>query len=138
MHMIARREEDRLLFDNQRKLAEIWQMVDGETLAVEQFMQVYYRWTHALAQLTELLLECFDQQILHADDVEPAEQLSEDFELSRGQLVARHRGVFTRTTVQLTPSFSYHCQQSTYPWYCPRNLAFSPRIGAVDRRHVSL
>ena len=90
MHMIARREEDRLLFDNQRKLAEIWQMVDGETLAVEQFMQVYYRWTHALAQLTELLLECFDQQILHADDVEPAEQLSEDFELSRGQLVARH------------------------------------------------
>ena len=137
MHMIARREEDRLLFDNQRKLAEIWQMVDGETLAVEQFMQVYYRWTHALAQLTELLLECFDQQILHADDVEPAEQLSEDFELSRGQLVARHRGVFTRQPSNLLRLFLIIANSPRIHGIAPETLrlvrASAPLIDATFR-----
>ena len=105
LHQIANREEDRLLFDHQRRLAEIWEMVDGEKLAVEQFMQVYYRWTHALAQLSELVLEFFDQDILHADDNDPAERLDEDFELRRGQLVVRHSKVFSDRPSNLLRAF---------------------------------
>ena len=44
LHMVTDREEDRLLFEHQRTLAELWGFKDGERLAVEQFMQTYYRW----------------------------------------------------------------------------------------------
>ncbi|GIR91706.1 MAG: hypothetical protein CM15mP92_1700 [Halieaceae bacterium] len=39
-------------------------MVDGDTLAVEQFMQVYYRWMKTLSQLNELLIEVFEHRLL--------------------------------------------------------------------------
>jgi UTP:GlnB (protein PII) uridylyltransferase len=65
--MITGREEDRLLFDHQRELARLWGFVDGEKLAVEQFMQLYYRWALALAQLNEVLMLAFDQAVLQAE-----------------------------------------------------------------------
>ena len=51
LHMITGRAEDRLLFEYQRELAELWGFKDEKNLAVEQFMQVYYRWALALGQL---------------------------------------------------------------------------------------
>jgi [protein-PII] uridylyltransferase len=38
-------------------------MVDGDKLAVEQFMQVYYRWMKTLSQLNELLIEVFEHRL---------------------------------------------------------------------------
>jgi UTP:GlnB (protein PII) uridylyltransferase len=66
LHMITGREEDRLLFDHQRELARLWGFVDGDKLAVEQFMQLYYRWALALSQLNEVLMLAFDQAVLQA------------------------------------------------------------------------
>ena len=94
LHMLTGREEDRLLFDHQRKLAAQWEMVDGEKLAVEQFMQVYYRWAQAIGQLYELVMQAFDQQILHAEDTHPQVLLDDDFEVVGGLLSARHDSVF--------------------------------------------
>ncbi len=94
LHMLTGREEDRLLFDHQRKLAAQWEMVDGEKLAVEQFMQVYYRWAQAIGQLYELVMQAFDQQILHAEDTHPQVPIDDDFEVMGGLLSARHANVF--------------------------------------------
>ena len=105
LHKCAGREEDRLLFDHQRRLAEIWEMVDGEKLAVEQFMQVYYRWSRSLAQLSELLLEFFDQAILHAEDIEFAVPIDDDFELQSGLLRARADDVFKANPANLLRIF---------------------------------
>ena len=105
LHHVAGREEDRLLFDHQRKLAECWEMVDGDKLAVEQFMQVYYRWAQALNQLRDLVMQIFDQQILHADDLEPAHIIDGDFEVRRGMLAARHDDVFCARPSNLLRAF---------------------------------
>ncbi len=105
LHTLAGREEDRLLFDHQRKLAEMWEMVDGEKLAVEQFMQVYYRWALALNQLRELVMQVFDQHILHADDTAPARLIDEDFEVRGGLLVARQPDTFTLRPSNLLRAF---------------------------------
>lgn len=105
LHMVTGREEDRLLFDHQKKLAEIWEMVDGEKLAVEQFMQVYFRWALSLNQLSELLLQIFDEAILHADNTEPARILDADFEVLGGLLSARHNQVFVDTPANLLRVF---------------------------------
>ena len=57
LHRLTGRHEDRLLFDYQRTLAEQFGYSDhSDTLAVEQFMQQYYRTVMELNRLNEMLL----------------------------------------------------------------------------------
>ncbi len=69
LHILAKRREDRLLFDHQRALAQLFGYDDeNSTLAVEQFMKRYYRTVAELRQLNEMLLQLFQEKILYADE----------------------------------------------------------------------
>ncbi|MCS6945996.1 MAG: nucleotidyltransferase domain-containing protein, partial [Steroidobacteraceae bacterium] len=58
LHIETGRREDRLLFDHQIRLAKIFGYEDATfTLAVEQFMQRYYRTVMDVSLLNELLLQ---------------------------------------------------------------------------------
>lgn len=94
LHTLTGREEDRLLFDHQRKLAYQWGLVDGDKLAVEQFMQVYYRWAQAMNNLNKLLIQIFDRNILRSHDPVFVEPIDDDFEIRNGLIAARHDRVF--------------------------------------------
>jgi len=96
LHMITDREEDRLLFDHQRELATLWGLEDGDKLAVEQFMQVYYRWAEALGQLNELIVQYFDQAILRKDLPDEIRVLNERFQVRNGYIEARGDDLFSR------------------------------------------
>ena len=93
LHSMTGRADDRLLFDHQKKLAALWGMVDGDTLAVEQFMQVYYRWMKTLSQLNELLIEVFEHRLADAPDPD-VRIIDDDFEVSDSRIRARHDTVF--------------------------------------------
>ncbi|QFU77745.1 [protein-PII] uridylyltransferase [Halioglobus maricola] len=95
LHMFTGREEDRLLFDHQRALAEMWGFEDGEKLAVEQFMQVYYRWAQALGMLNEVLVQNFDQDILTAEGDHDILELNGRFQMRNGYIEARNDNVFS-------------------------------------------
>ena len=105
LHMITDREEDRLLFDHQRALAELWGFEDGDRLAVEQFMQTYYRWALALGQLNEVLIQNFDQAILRPDQANVVKVINERFQLRNGYLEARDDEVFEKTPSALLEAF---------------------------------
>ena len=105
LHMVTNREEDRLLFEHQRTLAELWGFKDGERLAVEQFMQTYYRWALALAQLTELLIQNFEQAILRSDQPNVVKVINERFQLRNGYLEARSDDVFENNPSALLEAF---------------------------------
>ncbi|MDX1735525.1 MAG: [protein-PII] uridylyltransferase, partial [Halioglobus sp.] len=105
LHMITDREEDRLLFDHQRELAALWGLQDGDKLAVEQFMQVYYRWAIALGQLNEVIIQYFDQAILRQDMADDLRPLSERFQVRNGYIEACHDEVFTATPSALLEVF---------------------------------
>jgi len=94
LHMITDREEDRLLFDHQRTLAALWGFEDGDRLAVEQFMQTYYRWALSLGQLNELLIQNFDQAILRADTADDILIINDRFQLRNGYVEARSDELF--------------------------------------------
>jgi len=96
LHMITNREEDRLLFDHQRELAALWGLVDGDKLAVEQFMQTYYRWALALGQLNEVLIQNFDQAILRQNMEDDISILNERFQIRNGYIEARYQDLFTK------------------------------------------
>jgi [protein-PII] uridylyltransferase len=65
LHVITGRREDRLLFDHQSRIAKMFGYEDASyTLAVEQFMQRYYRTVMDVSLLNEMLLQLFREAIL--------------------------------------------------------------------------
>ncbi len=65
LHVLTGRREDRLLFDHQIRLSRQFGYEDAAfTLAVEQFMQRYYRTVMFVSLTNELLLQHFREVIL--------------------------------------------------------------------------
>ena len=105
LHVLTGRREDRLLFDHQRKLAEMLGYEDATyTLAVEQLMQRYYRTVMELSRLNEMLLQQFEEVILMDPDA-PAEPLNQRFQVKNGFLQTVDEGVFAREPSALLELF---------------------------------
>ncbi|RDB44836.1 [protein-PII] uridylyltransferase [Halomonas sp. DQ26W] len=95
LHMLTDRAEDRLQFDHQRTIAELFGYRDTpERLAVEQFMKRYYRHVTALAGLNDMLLQHFDEAILCSGERLESVPLNNRFEIAGGYIQARSRAVF--------------------------------------------
>ena len=131
LHTITGREEDRLLFDHQRELAAIWGFVDGDKLAVEQFMQLYYRWALALSQLNEVLMLAFDQAVLQADGQVDIIAIDEAFELRNGYVSARAEDVFEKNPAALLEVFLHTGNH-------PRALGIAAETIRLIREHRHL
>jgi [protein-PII] uridylyltransferase len=104
LHILTGRREDRLLFDHQLRLAQSFGYEDASyTLAVEQFMQRYYRTVMEVSLLNELLLELFREVIL--TESEPPRPLNARFQVRNGSLEAVNEEVFARTPSALLELF---------------------------------
>jgi [protein-PII] uridylyltransferase len=98
LHMISGRAEDRLLFDHQHQVAELFGFVDNEeALAIEQFMQVYYRWALALSELNELVAQLYDEAILRACDPETIQPINQRFFVRNHYIDACNDKIFKTT-----------------------------------------
>ncbi len=105
LHVLTGRREDRLLFDHQSKLANFFGYQDGRyILAVEQFMQRYYRTVMELSRLNEMLLQRFQETILMNPDA-PAEAINERFQVRNGFLQIADDRVFQRQPSALLELF---------------------------------
>ncbi|RTR03402.1 [protein-PII] uridylyltransferase [Halomonas nitroreducens] len=106
LHMLTGRAEDRLLFDHQATIAELFGYHDTpERLAVEQFMKRYYRHVTALAGLNDMLLQHFDEVILRGGEALQRVPLNERFEIKGGYIQARSRAVFRESPSALLELF---------------------------------
>ncbi len=107
LHMLSQRCEDRLLFDYQRQLAPIFGFEDGTRgLAVEQFMQVYYRWAMQLRLLNEILMQHFDDAILQACKPETVLNINTRFRVRNGYIEAANAKVFEKKPSALLEIFA--------------------------------
>ena len=105
LHLLAGRAEDRLLFDFQHQIAERFGFEDSETaLAVEQFMQLYYRTVMRLERLNESLLQLFREAFLVRSEDE-VRDLGEEFRVRNGYLEPRHADVFVERPAALMEMF---------------------------------
>lgn len=95
LHMLTGREEDRLLFDHQVRVAELFGYEDADTsLAVEQFMQLYYRTIKMLICLNDMLLQLFEQAILGDDNAGEITEINARFCVRNHFIEARRDNVF--------------------------------------------
>ncbi len=105
LHVLAGRAEDRLLFDYQRQVAQRLGYTDRDSnLAVEQFMQAYYRTVMQLERLNERLLQLFQEALLFSAD-EAVQALGEEFRVRHGFLETRDDAVFLRRPAALMEMF---------------------------------
>jgi len=105
LHLLADRAEDRLLFDYQREIAERFGFEDKENnLAVEQFMQLYYRTVMRLERLNESLLQLFHEEFMFHSSVD-TEPLSEQFRIRHGFIETVDESVFVRRPIALMELF---------------------------------
>lgn len=106
LHELTGRREDRLLFDYQRQLATQFGYHDQNgNLAVEQFMQRYYRTIMATSRLNEMLLQLFEEAILLVDDPGEPVTINRRFQARRGFLEVRHDRIFERHPFALLELF---------------------------------
>ena len=104
LHVLTGRREDRLLFDHQLRLAQTFGYEDASyTLAVEQFMQRYYRTVKDVSLLNELLLQLFREAL--QTESEPPRPLNARFQVRNGSLEAVSEDVFARTPSALLELF---------------------------------
>lgn len=96
LHLAAGRREDRLLFELQRALAEMFGFEDKheDNLGVEQFMQGYYRTVMELERLNEMLLQLYQETLLLPDESEQPVPINPRFQSRRGFLEVTDPAVF--------------------------------------------
>lgn len=105
LHRLTGRDEDRLLFEHQQTLARLWGFEDGGKLAVEQFMQAYFRNVQAVSHVSALLVDIYQKTLLQAE-TSSATVIDEDFELIDDRISARQATVFTHNPSNLLRLFA--------------------------------
>ena len=106
LHMIAKRPEERLMFDYQPELAKIFGYVDEDgSLAVEQFMHKYYRTVLALRELNDVLLQFLSEAILQKGKCKSVATVNERFQLRDNYIEATHTYIFEENPSALLEMF---------------------------------
>lgn len=93
LHLIAGRNENRLLFDYQTDVAKKLGYGDEGKASVERMMKSFFRIVRRVSELNTMLLQRFRQDIL-ATRIHCIEPINEDFELADGLVTPRNDNVF--------------------------------------------
>ena len=109
LHFLNQRREDRLLFDQQRAMAEAHGFHDNDkNLAVEQLMQRYYRTVKDISLQNELLLERYRLEVLFPKkNSSKVTKLNSRFQLRNNAIEVSKKDVFTKTPFALLEIFLF-------------------------------
>ena len=95
LYLVTRRKEERLLFDHQVELAQESGHSDmNSNLAVEQFMQNYYRHISECFQLIELLQANFEETCITSFSWKKQKKINENFFSKGDVLYAKNDSLF--------------------------------------------
>ena len=104
LHRLAKRDENRLLFEYQRDIATKFGYVREEgqsaNFAVEQFMKRYYRTAQQISTLNEMLLAYFNESVItpRINNYErQIIEINERFKIVDNKLAVQHHKVFSET-----------------------------------------
>ena len=106
LQLISDRNENRLLFDHQRALAQMLGYHDEDKrLGVEIMMQEYYRTVLALAELTDVILQYYDEAILESAEADDIRPINKRFQIRNRYIEAVNNQVFAYAPYALMEIF---------------------------------
>jgi len=106
LHMITGRREDKLLFEHQRKLADVFDYKDDKkSLGIEKLMKRYYREVQVLRELNDVLLQLFDEEIIRSKERAKIKPINNRFQVRNNWIEVRNEKVFQKTPFALIEIF---------------------------------
>lgn len=118
LHRLAKRDENRLLFDYQREVAAYFgynkQQDKHPNYPIEQFMHRYYRCAQQVATLNDILLSYFNEAIItpHEPQYTPhTVHLNQHFKLIDKKIEVQHHKVFAENPSAILEIFYLLCTQ---------------------------
>ena len=105
LHYITGRREDRLLFDHQRAVAQLFGYSSQDNSSVEQFMKMYYQTVRELNILNEILLQHFQEAIIYNRRREKIKPLNRRFQIRNDFMEVCNNNVFKRYTFAVLELF---------------------------------
>ena len=112
LHRIAKRDENRLLFEYQRDIAAKFGYFREEgqhaNFAVEQFMKRYYRTAQQVSTLNEMLLAYFNESVITPrlpDYERQIIDINDHFKIVDGKLAVQHHKVFSEEPIAILELF---------------------------------
>ncbi len=113
LHLLAGREEDRLLFDYQRALAAKEGFTDDENqLAVERYMQAYYRHSMILSNMNEMVMQAFEESIWDTFSQSVPQPLNERFQVRDRHLEPTRDNIFIEQPSAILETFAILAERS--------------------------
>ena len=98
LHMVTGREEDQLLFDFQKEIAEVMGFEDqDDKLAVECMMHQFYRYSIALTEINDLLMMLFKEIIVDSQTQDVIEPINQHFQRRNDYLEIIEPNLFDHT-----------------------------------------
>lgn len=105
LHCIAGKKDDRLLFDYQLKLAQLFGYQNtSDSLAIEKFMKSYFNVIKRSRELNEVLLQWYSEAIVYQQK-QILSPLDRAFQLSNDYIEARHPRIFLQNPQNLLNIF---------------------------------
>lgn len=105
LHILINKDENRLLFEYQQVLATQFGFTDNDQLAVEQFMQSYYRTAHRVNTINETLLQHFDEVLVQINTRLQVKPVNDRFRLVNNLLEVTSEDVFVNEPSALLEMF---------------------------------
>jgi [protein-PII] uridylyltransferase len=105
LHVFTGRRDDRLLFDYQRHIANVFGFTAEDNSGVEQFMKMYYQTVRELSRLNEMLLQHFQEELIYAKRREKIKPINKRFQIRNDFIEVCHEQVFKRYPFALLEIF---------------------------------
>lgn len=105
LHIFTGRHDDRLLFDYQRHIANVFGFTAEDNSGVEQFMKMYYQTVRELSRLNEMLLQHFQEELIYAKRREKIKPINKRFQIRNDFIEVCHEQVFKRYPFALLEIF---------------------------------
>lgn len=94
LHIVAGRNENRLLFDYQTDVASRLGYGDEGKVSVERMMKAFFRTVRRISELNKMLMQRFSQDVLSLK-VKKQSKINQDFELLDGYITPTNENVFS-------------------------------------------
>ncbi len=113
LHTLTGRDENRLLFNHQRELANLLGYRDSDAnLAVEKFMKAYYRCAMEISELNDLILQHFNEAILQNSSTSQITPINSRFQVCNGYIEVTGPETFRKYPSALLEIFVVLAQRS--------------------------
>ena len=109
LHIAIGKNDNRMLFDRQRAVAELLGYPGEGNAPVEQMMKRFYQTVRRVVELNEMLLQLFDEAIL-GNTAKETKTLDENFVVRGRHIDTRDPELFSRQPLQMLMLF-YHIAQ---------------------------